>query len=270
MHKKTSHTDPQLRLFCFPYAGGSSWIFHSWADAFPREIAVHPVELPGHGKRFSEPLVTRMNEMVDKLVVDLQPLLDRPCAFFGHSMGAKIGFELALRLERHGLVSPKHVFVSAATPHRRRSDAPPIHSLPTRRFLDELRSLNGTPPEVFEDAELLNFVIPVLRADFALDYAAEKVSPSPIGCPISAFVGSEDPQAKSEHALEWQFYTTSDFRVHMVPGGHFYLHAQRQELLQVILGELLTTFKKDMTNVIDRDISKLRLTQQILVPRCTE
>jgi surfactin synthase thioesterase subunit len=56
---------------------------------------VCPVELPGHGTRFSEPLHTALSPLVCRIASALTPRMDGEFALFGHSMGTLIAFELA-------------------------------------------------------------------------------------------------------------------------------------------------------------------------------
>ncbi len=157
-----------LRLFCFPYVGGGALIFRTWPNSLPATAEVCPVELPGRGTRLKETPFTRLLPLVQALAQALLPHLDKPFAFFGHSMGALISFELTRQLRRlYGLV-PLHLFVSAHRAPQLPDPDPPIHTLPEAEFMEELRCLNGTPKEVLEQPELMELMLPILRADFAL------------------------------------------------------------------------------------------------------
>lgn len=140
----------RIRLFCFPFAGAGSLIFHAWPDHLPAEVEVCPVQLPGRGTRLKEPPFTRLPPLVEALAQALIPLLDKPFAFFGHSLGALISFELARRIRRESGLLPVRLFVSACDapeiPHRGRA----VHDLPKAELLTELRRLNGTPGELLD------------------------------------------------------------------------------------------------------------------------
>src|SRR5580704_7660600 len=145
----------QLRLFCFPYAGAGALIFRKWADGLPREVELCPIQLPGRGTRLTEPPFTMLSCLVEDLDRALAPLLDKPFAFFGHSLGALVGFELARHRSRQSGIQPTHLFVSAGrAPQIERRDRP-IHGLRDAEFLAELRRLNGIRGPVMEDAELM-------------------------------------------------------------------------------------------------------------------
>lgn len=153
-----------LRLFCFPYAGGAASIFRNWSHYLPAFIKVCPVELPRRGNRSKENLFNNLLPLVKILAKDILPHLDKPFAFFGHSMGALISFELAHFLQRENCFSPIHIFVSGRrAPHISDTD-PPIHKLPESEFIRELRRLNGTPSSVLQNSELMKLMLPVVRA----------------------------------------------------------------------------------------------------------
>ncbi len=227
----------RLRLFCFPYAGGGTWIFRSWQEIFPDSIEILPVELPGRGRRYNEPLITDMKQMIELLASELQPHFDLPFAFFGHSMGARIGFELASELQHRCGPSPVHLFVSGATPrdeHRAEQD---IHTLPLSEFLERVNSLNGTPEYALKDPELVNVIVPLLRSDFALNNSAVR-SLGPLCCPISAFIGSHDPEVTLETASQWRIHTLSNFQLMVFPGDHFFIQTSQRGLLRAIVAHL--------------------------------
>src|SRR5271170_5577451 len=146
-------SDPkaQLRLFCFPYAGAGALIFHKWSDALPREVEVCPIQLPGRGARLTEPPFTKLSCLIEALVRALDPLLDMPFAFFGHSLGALVGFELARELRRLARPQPVRLVVSAARAPRIPRRDRPIHALPEADLRVELSRLNGVPGKVLEN-----------------------------------------------------------------------------------------------------------------------
>ncbi len=230
--------DPQtrLRLFCFPYAGAGALIFRKWSDALPRDIEVCPIQLPGRGTRLKEPPFTKLSSLIEALTRALDPLLDKPFAFFGHSLGALIGFELARQIRRQYGVHPVRLFASAGRapqiPHR----ALPIHTLPDNQFLAELRRLNGTPRELLDHEELMEVMLPILRADFALYETYLYSTEPPLNCPISAFGGLQDRRVSASDLEAWRSQTSASFSLRMFPGDHFFL--KQPLLLQVLSQEL--------------------------------
>src|SRR5829696_5178398 len=134
-----------VRLFCFPYAGSGALVYRSWLNELPKIVEVCPVQPPGRGGRIMEPCYTRLSQLVEDVMQDLLPYLDMPFAFFGHSMGALVSFELARRLRaRHGL-EPIHLFASGRGAPQLPPREPPSHNLPEPEFIEKLRTLNGTP-----------------------------------------------------------------------------------------------------------------------------
>ncbi len=227
----------QLRIFCFPYAGGSASLFRTWADDLPSEIEVCPIQLPGREGRFKEQAYMSLPLLVQTLGNVLYPYLNMPFAFFGHSMGALFGFELARYLRKQAGPAPVHLFVSSHRAPQLPDPHPPIHHLPDPAFIDALRRLNGTPQEVLANNELMELLLPQLRADFTLIETYQYIVEEPLTCPISAFGGVQDANVRREEIAAWQMQTTHDFSLHMLPGGHFFLHSNRSSLLQALSQE---------------------------------
>ncbi len=234
------YPNPQasVRLFCFPYAGGSSLIFRIWSNSLPQTVEVCPIELPGRGTQMKLAPVSRIEPLVEALAIALQPHLDKPFAFFGHSMGGLVSFELAHLLRREYNISPIHLFVSGRRPPQTPNPKPPIHALPEPEFIEELRRLNGTPKAVLENAELMQLLIPILRADFAV-LETYVYAPKPIlDCPITAFGGLQDEEVSCDELQGWRNQTNAAFSEQMFPGDHFFLHSEQSLLLQSLSQEL--------------------------------
>lgn len=235
----TGRNDHALRLFCFHYAGGNANIFRSWYKNLPQQIEVLPVELPGHGTRLREGLFNDLPSLVEEIGKAIVTSLDKPFAFFGHSMGALISFELARFLRRHRLRLPEHLFVSAHIAPHLQGKHEPIHNLPDDEFIRELRSLNGTSDEVLRNRELMALLQPVLRADFKVCETYQFRKQPPLNIPITAFGGMEDNDVTETELKAWQEHTTSDFKLQMLPGDHFFIHSQQAEILKIVSQEIL-------------------------------
>ena len=227
-----------LRLFCFPYAGGAALTFRTWSDSLPMSLEVCPVELPGRGKRITSAPFTRLQLLVQAIAIALLPYLDKPFAFFGHSMGGLVSFELARLLRKNYGISPVHLFVSGHREPQVPDPDPPIHALPEPEFLEKLRRLNGTPEAVLENAELMQMLLPVLRADFAVIETYAYTPESPLDCPITAFGGLQDREVRYDDLKVWQEQTNAAFSLHMLPGDHFFLQPAQPLLLQLLSQEL--------------------------------
>ncbi len=228
----------RLRLFCFPYAGGSALMFRTWSDALPADVEVCPVQLPGRSPRLMERPFTEVSSLSRVLAEALASLLDKPFAIFGHSLGALVGFELARQLRKQHDVNPVRLFVSAGcAPQvpRRRS---PIHTLPAKEFLTEVRRLKGIPTEVLEHEELMEVILPLLQADFALyENYVYSIEP-PLNCPISAFGGLRDDTVNQSDLEAWRDQTTASFSLRMLQGDHLFLNTTQPLLVQMISQDL--------------------------------
>lgn len=222
------------RLFAFPYAGGNAHIFRPWADALPVSVEVIGIEAPGKGSRLLESPYTTVNELINGLLVAMEPLLyEKPFSFFGHSNGAMIAFELSSVLQRRGLPMPQHLFLSASPAPWTRVFDQPYSAMNNEEFKTVLRDLQGTPAEVLDDAELFELVLPGLRADFCLaeGYAYSRSTKLPV--PTSIFYGEHD-EIEETHIYAWQDQIASDARFKRVPGGHFFIHSHLEYLTETI------------------------------------
>lgn len=227
-----------LRLFCFPYAGGSSLIFRTWADSLPKNIEVCPIEYPGRGTQIRSVPFTRLEPLVSEIASFLLPYLNKPFAFFGHSMGGLICFEVARLLRRNYGKNPVHLFISGRSAPQITHCDPPIHALSEPEFLEELRLFNGTPEAVLQNIELMQLLLPILRADFAVLETYTYTNELPLESPITTFGGLQDKEVSVEYLVAWGEQTTSSFELEMFPGDHFFIHSAQHLLLQSIAQKL--------------------------------
>lgn len=225
-------------MFCFPYAGGGTFIFRNWAKALPTFVEVYLVQLPGREALLREPPLTRLSQIVDAVVPELLPYIDKPFAFFGHSMGALIGFEIASLLRRRYRTQAAHLFVSGCRAPQIGPTKPPTYNLPDGMFLEELRRLNGTPEEVLANPEIMQLMEPLLRADFEVAETYAYTQAAPLDCPITAFGGLRDSEVNRTEVKAWCEQTSAAFSLQMFPGDHFFLHTSQTLLLQTIAHQL--------------------------------
>ena len=227
-----------VRLFCFPYAGGSSLIFRPWLTSLPTTVEVCPIELPGRGIQMRLTPFSRLQPLIETLASALLPYLDKPFAFFGHSLGGLVSFELARQLRREHNLSPVHLFVSATRAPQIPSPKPPIHALPDTEFKEELHRLNGTPDSVLQNTELMQLLIPILRADFAVLETYVYPQESPLECPITAFGGLQDEEVSLQELKAWRSHTIAGYKLQMFPGDHFFIQSEQPLLLQTLAQHL--------------------------------
>ncbi len=208
-----------LRVFCFPHAGGGAAAYAAW-----RVPWICPVRLPGRETRSAEAPFERMAPLIDALAGAIEPYTAGDFAFFGHSMGAAVAFELARELRRRKLPLPKMLIASGArAPQFRRGHVPPPAPSDSE-FLEELRRLEGIPAEFLNDAAAMRAILPALRADAALYRNYVYTGEPPLDVPIRAYGGAGDPRIGPEHLQAWAEQTTASFAVRTFPGGHFYLN----------------------------------------------
>lgn len=227
-----------LRLFCLPFAGGGASVFRGWEKALPPGIELCPIQLPGRENRLSEPPLTDMAALTQHLAREIFPFIDKPFALFGHSAGALAAFELTRTLRRLGAPMPGTLLLSAhRAPHlplRRR----PLHGLTDAELVQAVRSFGGTPQEVFAHKDLVDLILPALRADFTLcdnyKYRAEVSLP----CPFVLYAGRQDTEVSPHEVEAWNEHTTEGSRLRIFPGGHFFLRSDRDLLLRAMASVL--------------------------------
>ena len=212
-----------MRLFCFPPAGGFGSLINKWEAHLPAGIQLVPVCLPGQGKRYRERPIASLSPLIDSLLRWIQPQLPSEYAFFGHSMGGLVCLELARNLIARGVHGPSGLFVSGCEAPDLFDIQPKIHNLPAEQFITRLRQLNGVPPLVLENPELMELLLPSLRADFTVCETYKFEPGPPLSCSITAFGGDCDPEVTTEGLRAWRRHTTGSFNWHMYPGDHFYL-----------------------------------------------
>ncbi len=229
-----------MRLFLFPYAGGGPAAFWKWSVKFPDHIETWIAHYPGRGSRYNEVPAKRLSLLVEGIYKSIHPLLDKPFAFFGHSLGGLVAFELTHFLRQKDLPQPTVLFISACDAPQLPDPRPPIHRLPNPEFVKALHELNGIPEEIATQLELMKILLPTLRADFevAESYQYDS-SERPLSCPIVAFGGSDDPHTSRERMESWASQTSSRFKSIYFPGDHFYLNSAKDEIVQSIISEMM-------------------------------
>ncbi|MFE3140642.1 thioesterase II family protein [Streptomyces scopuliridis] len=226
-----------LNLFCFHHAGAGAMTFARWQRRVGTHISVIPVRLPGRETRLREPRITDAEELMDELGAHLGPLLDRPHAFYGHSLGALVAYRFALRRTTQGHPAPVAVAVGACNaPHLPTAFIDAID--PTDEWL--LRTLThwgDVPRYLLESPQWLRTTLATLRDDFRLARSLRAASGAPLPCPVPAFAGRDDVIAPPSGMRLWSRYTTAAFALRTVPGGHFFVRdGELPRLLPAALG----------------------------------
>lgn len=233
--------DSRVQLFCFPNAGSGVATLFNWFRGLPPEIHVCPVQLPGRENRRLEPLFTRLDDLVRTVADVLEPYLEKPYALFGHSFGAIVVFELARELRRRRSPAAVRLFVSARRapqlPHPELG--PPIHTLSEEELIRQLRiRYDAIPEAILADEELMKIFLPILRADLGMLEQYVYTPEDPLAVPMSAFGGVEDRAVPEADLEKWREQTNADFRLRMLPGGHFFPKSSAARLLEAIQSDL--------------------------------
>lgn len=227
----------RLNLFFFPYAGASASVYERWKGLLDPALEIIPVELPGRGRRFGESLLTSVDAIVEDGLHTVKPYLDgKPYAMFGHSLGCVVAFEMSRRLRNMGYPEPVHLFASGRdAPHLNEDDG--MHLLPDDEFLAKIKALGGTPPEFFENQELLSLFLPILKSDYqASETYRYDESAGQLTCDFTVFAGLDDGDYDP---MAWSRHTTGQCRAISYEGGHFFLHDHTGDMANQIQAQLL-------------------------------
>ncbi|WP_344647177.1 thioesterase II family protein [Cryptosporangium japonicum] len=228
--------EPAIRLIGLPHAGASASYLFPLSKALSPGVDVRIVQYPGRQDRRRDRCIEDIDELADEITAAVRPLTDAPIAFFGHSMGATLAFEIAYRLENDG-TAVRALFVSGRrAPHRHREEG--VHLLDDAGLIAELRRLSGTDTRILDDPETLEMILPALRSDYT---AIERYRPSAgrtVGCPVHVLVGDDDPRTTIEEARAWRECTRGESDLTIFPGGHFYLGDQADGVVRKIRSRL--------------------------------
>lgn len=226
--------DAPKRLFCLPHAGSGAVFYQAWADELPAELDVCRVQLPGRETRFVEPALDHLDQLVPALADALQPYLDRPYGLFGHSMGAITGFALLHELRRRGQRLADVFFASGHRAPQRPHPRPPVATSSDERFLAEVRWMGGTPEEFLQDPEMLDVILPTLRADVNVWETYRYDAPQPLPCDLVVLGGTHDKVATPDELDGWAEQTSGEFSQTVLPGDHFFVESERAAVLDAI------------------------------------
>ncbi|XP_041371014.1 S-acyl fatty acid synthase thioesterase, medium chain-like [Gigantopelta aegis] len=227
MNCRFPHPDASYTLFCFPWAGGGSNFYSAWGEKISENVEVVGITLPGRESRFKEPCDYTVQSLVDEISAAIHEYCKRkPFAFWGHSLGALLAFEVALTMKQKYGSELEHLYVSGVSAPQspmRKQNQPDVSKMTKEEFLQFLRRLGGTPPEILENPEMMKPYLPALRTDYSLldqfTYELPEGDP-PLSCHVSFFDGDKD---KEHDVYAWKQLTSGPFRVKKLPGGHFYL-----------------------------------------------
>ncbi|MGN9786186.1 thioesterase II family protein [Nonomuraea sp. ZG12] len=226
-------------MFCLPYAGGGASAYTGLLRELTDltdlpDLTVTPLQLPGRENRIAEPPAFTVQEIADEIA----PATDAPYLLYGHSMGARLAFEVVRELRRRGLPGPRRLYVGGAHPPHRKVPLAASADLPDDAFIDQLVRRSGALPELKHVPELRELLLPVLRADFAWIKNHRYAPEPPLDCPIVAFTGLDDGEVGAEDMLGWARHTTAGFRLRTLRGGHLFVKDRPAELAALVAADL--------------------------------
>ncbi|MEU3838528.1 alpha/beta fold hydrolase [Streptomyces sp. NPDC028635] len=230
--------EARMRLLCFPHGGGSASAYRDWPALLPGTVEVHAVQYPGHADRIGEPLHTDLHLLADAAADAARPLLGKPFALYGHSLGALVAYETALRLEAAGHRPVRLVVSGMPPPHRVRPGT--VHLADDAGLLAELRRLGGLPHEVAAHPDLLAMVLRTARADYALGERYRQRTGARLSAPVTVHRATGDPELTAEEAAQWAGVTDGEVRWQTFPGGHFHLAEEPAPVLLDVLADLVS------------------------------
>lgn len=222
-----------IKVFCFPFAGGSDSYFDKWRGAC-HELNVHPVNYPGRGKSYGAELCQNMDQLLDQLFPVIQSAITGPCVFFGHSFGSVVAHAMVQRMLAERYVPPRHLYVSAKSAPSLGPLGEVLHLMPDDELVAEVIAHGGTPSEVIGNRELMQLFLPILRADFKVMETSHAHLGADIGIPITAFGGRDDHHIPLWSLEKWVDESSGPFQIRIFEGDHFYLKDAYLDILNVI------------------------------------
>ncbi|MET9499914.1 alpha/beta fold hydrolase [Streptomyces sp. NPDC006552] len=227
----------RIRLVCLPHAGGSASFYFPLSRALTPAVDVLAVQYPGRQDRRGEPNIDSIPGLADQIFEAIRHLDDQPLALFGHSMGAVLAYEIALRMQDAGLPGPVRLFASGRrAPSHDREER--LHLATDTELLAEVRRLGGSPAALLADPDVREMIMPAIRSDY---HAVEKYRWAPgrkLSCPVTVLTGDSDPRVSVEEAAAWEEHTTGLTELQVFPGGHFFLADQSTRVTGLLADRL--------------------------------
>ncbi|GAA0422368.1 MAG: thioesterase II family protein [Bacillota bacterium] len=240
----------KIKLFCIPYAGGSATVYSKWKRLVSANIEIVEVELTGRGRRINEALIDNMDDMIEDIYTSIKDQLQEPYAIFGHSMGGLITYELCQRLKKESHQDPVHIFISGRKAPHIKNPFYDYHDLPFDEFVKKIVNYGGMEREIFENKELAEIFVPILRADFKLIETYEySQSNHRLDYDFSIFHGNNDHTVQWNDIIQWDEIISGNSKYHRIPGGHFFINENTRQVTDIVcnvLGNEINSLTKGM------------------------
>lgn len=227
----------KIKLICLPFAGGSKFSYYRYRKFAPQWLDIIPIDLPGRGSRITEKLLTDMHAIVDDVLEQVRPHISSTYAIYGHSMGGLTALLLIRRLRAEGLELPVHLFVTGHGGPSFRKPKVVRHSLPKKELVDELNLLDGMPEDIMQNESMIDYFLPVIRADFKAFETYDYETDGQLDMPITCVIGKEE-NITLEGARAWEQETTAPVDVRQFPGRHFFIYQHDGEVVRLISRKL--------------------------------
>lgn len=222
-----------FNLFCLPHAGGNKYAYQPFIEAAPDFIDVKVLEYPGRGEKSSQALITDAISLAELMLNEIRDQLGTPYSIYGHSMGTLIGLLLLRKIEENGLKMPEFVFFTGSEGPRSRKFEKDRHLLPKDELIEELRLLGGVTEDVLNEPDIMDFFLPIIRADFQAIESFKYFETAPLNVPMTIAIGTQE-KVSSDQAKSWQHETRFPLEIMQFHGNHFFIFDHAKRILNLI------------------------------------
>lgn len=229
-----------VNLLCLPFAGGNKYSYRAYEVLAPASLNLVTVDYPGRGARITAPLMGNMEELVEDAYNQVGRIISqKDYAVYGHSMGGIVAFLLVRKIISRGEPAPRHLFITGTTAPSS-GERQQRHLLDKAEFIEEIRTLGGMPEEILQNKELLEYIEPILRADFKAVETYRYKDDAPLNVPVTVITGT-DEKTREEDIRAWQQMTSLKADIRKMPGKHFFIFDNATEIMEIIVEKVSNT-----------------------------